>query len=92
MQTAHALLAYAAERKLCVSAIRILLRIFPGHCITLSSLATELGISTAAITGLADSLEKANAAKRIPYPSDRRAFALSITPETHADLKTILHS
>lgn len=47
---------------------------------SLSSLASQLGVTTAAITSVADSMEKLGLAKRMVNPGDRRAFMISLTP------------
>lgn len=49
---------------------------------TPSGIAHHLGISTAATTKLLDRLEKGGHTRRAPHPSDRRALAITITPET----------
>lgn len=48
--------------------------------INLSSLAAQLGLTTAAITRVADSMEKLGFAKRLVDPGDRRAVMISLTP------------
>lgn len=48
--------------------------------INLSSLASQLGVTTAAITSVADSMEKLGFAKRLVNPGDRRAVMISLTP------------
>ncbi|MEY3897738.1 MAG: MarR family [Verrucomicrobiota bacterium] len=48
--------------------------------INLSSLASQLGVTTAAITSVADSMEKLGFAKRLVDPGDRRAVMISLTP------------
>ena len=47
--------------------------------LTLSGLASKLGITTAAITGIADSIEKLGLARRVINPSDRRVIQLELT-------------
>jgi len=49
---------------------------------TPSAIATHLGISAASTTKLLDRLEKAGHIARHPHPSDRRALAITIAPET----------
>ncbi|WP_166997945.1 MarR family winged helix-turn-helix transcriptional regulator [Paramicrobacterium fandaimingii] len=49
---------------------------------TPGAIATHLGISTASTTKLLDRLEKGAHITRQPHPHDRRALAISITPET----------
>ena len=47
--------------------------------LTLSGLASKLGITTAAITGIADSMESLGFARRVVDPSDRRVILLELT-------------
>lgn len=47
--------------------------------LTLSGLASKLGITTAAITGIADSMENLGFARRVVDPSDRRVVLLELT-------------
>src|SRR5690554_4594059 len=54
-----------------------------GQVVTPGALAVHLSISTASTTKLLDRLERGNHIVRSPHPSDRRALAISITPETH---------
>ncbi|WP_144873940.1 MarR family winged helix-turn-helix transcriptional regulator [Microbacterium sp. 1.5R] len=49
---------------------------------TPGGIATHLGISTASTTKLLDRLERGGHIRRAPHPSDRRALAITITPET----------
>ncbi|MCT1479802.1 MarR family winged helix-turn-helix transcriptional regulator [Microbacterium sp. p3-SID336] len=57
---------------------------------TPSGIAHHLGVSTAATTKLLDRLEKGGHIKRSPHPTDRRALAITITPETrHAAMETV---
>lgn len=57
---------------------------------TAGGIAQHLGISTASTTKLLDRLEKGGHITRAPHPSDRRALAISITPETrHAAMETV---
>ncbi|WP_217181920.1 MarR family winged helix-turn-helix transcriptional regulator [Streptomyces sp. AC495_CC817] len=53
-----------------------------GVIATPGGIAQHLGISTASTTKLLDRLEKGGHIHRSPHPSDRRALAISITPET----------
>src|SRR5690554_3248043 len=55
-----------------------------GQVVTPGALAVHLSISTASTTKLLDRLERGNHIVRSPHPTDRRALAISITPETHA--------
>ncbi len=54
-----------------------------GEIATPGDIATHLRISTASTTKLLDRLEQGNHIRREPHPTDRRALAISITPETH---------
>ena len=49
---------------------------------TPSAIAAHLGISAASMTKLLDRLEKAGHIARHPHPSDRRALAITIAPQT----------
>ncbi len=49
---------------------------------TPGAIAAHLGISTASTTKLLDRLERGGHITRSPHPSDRRALAIAITPET----------
>lgn len=53
-----------------------------GNVATPGAIATHLGISTASTTKLLDRLERGEHVTRSPHPSDRRALAIAITPET----------
>jgi hypothetical protein len=48
--------------------------------INLSSLAAQLGMTTAAVTNVADSMEKLGFAKRLLKQGDRRVVMISLTP------------
>lgn len=50
---------------------------------TPGALSEHLKISTAATTKLLDRLERGGHITRKPHPTDRRALAISITPQTH---------
>lgn len=54
-----------------------------GVTATPGALAAHLNISSASTTKLLDRLERAGHIARQPHPTDRRALAISITPETH---------
>lgn len=61
-----------------------------GGTATPGAIATHLGISTASTTKLLDRLEKGGHIRRAPHPTDRRALAISITPETRrAAMETV---
>lgn len=55
-----------------------------GVVATPGGIAQHLGISTASTTKLLDRLENGGHVVRSAHPSDRRALAISITPETRA--------
>ncbi|MBK0418997.1 MarR family transcriptional regulator [Leucobacter sp. CSA1] len=55
-----------------------------GAVATPGAIASHLGISTASTTKLLDRLERAGHVRRAAHPSDRRALAIAITPETRA--------
>lgn len=55
-----------------------------GVIATPGAIAEHLDVSTASVTKLLDRLERGGHITREPHPSDRRALAISITPETHA--------
>ncbi|MGO4146218.1 MarR family winged helix-turn-helix transcriptional regulator [Paenarthrobacter sp. YAF11_1] len=54
-----------------------------GVIATPGAIASRLNISTASTTKLLDRLERAGHVTRRAHPSDRRALAIAITPETH---------
>jgi DNA-binding MarR family transcriptional regulator len=54
-----------------------------GVIATPGAIAAHLEISTASTTKLLDRLERAGHVARQPHPTDRRALAIAITPETH---------
>mgnify|MGYP001055815890 CR=1 FL=1 len=54
-----------------------------GVIATPGAIAEHLGISTASTTKLLDRLERGGHVTREPHPTDRRALAIAITPETH---------
>lgn len=54
-----------------------------GQVVTPGAIAVHLSISTASTTKLLDRLERGKHIVRSPHPTDRRALAISITPETH---------
>ncbi|MFJ4028499.1 MarR family winged helix-turn-helix transcriptional regulator [Paenarthrobacter sp. NPDC089989] len=61
-----------------------------GVIATPGAIAAQLQISTASTTKLLDRLERAGHVTRQPHPSDRRALAIAITPETHeAAMQTV---
>jgi DNA-binding MarR family transcriptional regulator len=48
--------------------------------LTAGELAREVGVTTGAVTGAIDRLEKVGYAKRVPDPADRRRVRLMVTP------------
>ena len=67
------------------------------HCINIiqnaggisaGELATQAGLTTGAVTGVIDRLERIGYARRVPDASDRRRVQVEVTPEFHrnADL------
>jgi len=58
--------------------------------ICLSYLARSVGITSAAMTGLADKLERLRMVKRKTNPHDRRTYRLTITNKGRATFKQIL--
>jgi DNA-binding MarR family transcriptional regulator len=63
------------------------------HCIniiensgglTAGELAAEAGLTTGAVTGVVDRLERAGYARRVPDPSDRRRVKLEVTPKFYS--------
>lgn len=59
-----------------------------GLLATPGAIAQWLEISSASTTKLLDRLERGGHITRSPHPSDRRALAISITPETHLAART----
>lgn len=61
-----------------------------GTIATPGAIAHHLNISSASTTKLLDRLEKGAHIVRSPHPTDRRALAITITPETHqAAMETV---
>lgn len=54
-----------------------------GEIATPGAISSHLKISSASTTKLLDRLERAGHVTRKAHPSDRRALAIAITPETH---------
>lgn len=63
------------------------------HCInaienagglTAGQLAERAGLTTGAVTGVIDRLERAGFARRVPDPADRRRVKVEVTPEFYA--------
>jgi DNA-binding MarR family transcriptional regulator len=68
------------------------------HCInivensgglTAGALAAEAGLTTGAVTGVIDRLERAGYARRVPDPADRRRVKLEVTPKWYARAEKI---
>lgn len=55
-----------------------------GGGLTAGQLAAEAGLSTGAVTGVVDRLERAGYARRVRDPADRRRVKLEVTPEFYA--------
>jgi DNA-binding MarR family transcriptional regulator len=53
----------------------------PGATLRMGDLADAVVISRSGLTGLVDRLEQAGLLARAPDPDDRRAIAVSLTPE-----------
>ena len=58
-----------------------------GILVTPGMLAEHLRISTASTTKLLDRLEVAGHVQRAPHPTDRRALTISITQQTHEQVR-----
>src|SRR3954453_4672684 len=52
--------------------------------LTAGELAAEAGLTTGAVTGVIDRLERAGYARRVPDPDDRRRVAVEVTPDFYA--------
>ncbi|HEY5708701.1 MAG TPA: MarR family transcriptional regulator [Solirubrobacterales bacterium] len=52
-------------------------------------LATEVGLTTGAVTGVVDRLERVGFARRVPDLADRRRVKVEVTPEFYARAKRI---
>jgi DNA-binding MarR family transcriptional regulator len=57
--------------------------------VTAGRLATESGLTTGAVTGVVDRLERAGYAKRVPDPADRRRVAIEVTPKFYSRAREI---
>ena len=49
--------------------------------LTAGELAREMGVTTGAVTGALDRLERVGFARRVPDPADRRRVRVEVTPE-----------
>jgi DNA-binding MarR family transcriptional regulator len=52
--------------------------------LTAGQLAAESGLTTGAVTGVIDRLERAGFARRVPDPKDRRRVMVEVTPDFYA--------
>ncbi|MET0559738.1 MAG: MarR family transcriptional regulator [Solirubrobacterales bacterium] len=52
--------------------------------LTAGQLAAAVGVTTGAVTGVVDRLERAGYARRVPDPEDRRRVMIEVTPEFYA--------
>jgi DNA-binding MarR family transcriptional regulator len=52
-------------------------------------LAVEAGLTTGAVTGVIDRLERAGYARRVPDPGDRRRVRIEVTPAFYTDADEI---
>jgi DNA-binding MarR family transcriptional regulator len=52
--------------------------------LTAGELAGEAGLTSGAVTGVIDRLERAGFARRVPDPADRRRVKVEVTPEFYA--------
>jgi DNA-binding MarR family transcriptional regulator len=57
--------------------------------LTAGELATEIGLSTGAVTGVIDRLERAGYARRVPDTGDRRRIKVEVTPSFYTNAERI---
>ncbi|HWJ43086.1 MAG TPA: MarR family transcriptional regulator [Solirubrobacterales bacterium] len=57
--------------------------------LTAGELAAEVGLTSGAVTGVVDRLERAGYARRVPDPADRRRVKIEVTPEFYARAERI---
>lgn len=57
--------------------------------LTAGELAAEVGLTSGAVTGVVDRLERAGFACRVPDPADRRRVKVEVTPEFYARAERI---
>jgi DNA-binding MarR family transcriptional regulator len=57
--------------------------------LTAGELARETGLTTGAVTGVIDRLERAGYARRVPDPEDRRRVKVEVTPEFYSRAEEI---
>jgi DNA-binding MarR family transcriptional regulator len=58
---------------------------------TAGALAAEAGLTTGAVTGVIDRLERAGYARRVPDPADRRRVRIKVTDHFYARADEIWH-
>jgi DNA-binding MarR family transcriptional regulator len=57
--------------------------------VTAGALAAEAGLTTGAVTGVVDRLERAGYARRVPDPADRRRVRIEVTDRFYASADEI---
>jgi DNA-binding MarR family transcriptional regulator len=57
--------------------------------LTAGELAVEVGLTSGAVTGVVDRLERAGFARRVPDPADRRRVKVEVTSEFYARAERI---
>ena len=57
--------------------------------LTAGELAAEAGLTSGAVTGVVDRLERAGFARRVPDPADRRRVKVEVTPKFYARAERI---
>ena len=57
--------------------------------LTAGELAAAVGLTSGAVTGVVDRLERAGFARRVPDPADRRRVKIEVTPEFYARAERI---
>ena len=57
--------------------------------VTAGELAAQAGLTTGAVTGVIDRLERVGYAKRVPDPADRRRVKLEVTPKFYSRAESI---
>src|SRR5215475_12551849 len=57
--------------------------------LTAGDLAKEAGLTSGAVTGVVDRLERAGFARRVPDPTDRRRVKVEVTPKFYARAERI---
>jgi DNA-binding MarR family transcriptional regulator len=59
--------------------------------LTAGALAAEAGLTTGAVTGVVDRLERAGYARRVPDPADRRRVNIEVTDHFYARADEVWH-